>query len=241
MIKKPTATSAIEVHYIHTDHLNTPRVIVNSSNTTIWRWDSVHAFGANIPFEDPDNNGQLFEYNPRFPGQYFDKETNLHYNYFRYYEPETGRYISPDPIGLAGGLNIYGYVEQNPLSFIDPLGLYWGEEHIDYAGSAIGGSGDFIRNYRDMRNANNISSDKYFHCKANCEATQRGKGGKDAARCISNAREWFDQNIKGDPASESAADQIANRYGRAQSIASPGDDCRQVCTPYRPNGLPSQY
>ncbi|HRB33397.1 MAG TPA: RHS repeat-associated core domain-containing protein [Nitrosomonas sp.] len=56
-------------------------------------------------------------------GNTSDKETNLHYNYFRYYEPETGRYISPDPIGLAGGLNVYGYAEQNPASLIDSLGL----------------------------------------------------------------------------------------------------------------------
>ena len=123
VIKKPTATSTIQLYYVYADHLNTPRVIVNSRNTTIWRWDNVHAFGANLPFEDPDNDGQTFEYNLRFPGQYFDKETNLHYNYFRYYEPETGRYISPDPIGLAGGMNTYGYVTGNPISFIDPLGL----------------------------------------------------------------------------------------------------------------------
>ncbi len=83
----------------------------------------MHAFGANLPDEDPDGNSQLFEYNPRFPGQYFDKETNLYYNYFRYYEPETGRYISPDPIGLEGGLNVFGYVEQNPLSLVDLYGL----------------------------------------------------------------------------------------------------------------------
>ncbi len=240
VIRKPTATGPIQVYYIHADHLNTPRVIVNQSNTPVWRWENTHAFGANLPDENPDGNSQLFEYHPRFPGQYFDKETNLHYNYFRYYEPETGRYISPDPIGLAGGINVWGYVGQNPLSFTDPLGL-WSEEYIYYVGGAINGTGDFIRNYRDMRNANTISSDKYFHCKANCEATQRGKGGKDAARCISNAREWFDQNIKADPASESAADQIANRYGRTQSIANPDDDCRQICVPFRPNGLSSQY
>ena len=124
VIKKPTATSAIQIYYVHADHLNTPRVIVNSRNTTVWRWDNVHAFGANLPFEDPDNNGQTFEYNPRFPGQYFDKETNLHYNYFRYYEPETGRYISADPIGLAGEMNVFGYAEQNPVSLIDPFGLF---------------------------------------------------------------------------------------------------------------------
>ncbi|MEI2768670.1 MAG: RHS repeat-associated core domain-containing protein [Nitrosomonas sp.] len=88
---------------VHADHLNTPQVIVNSRNTTIWRWNNAHAFDANLPFKDPDNNDQTLEYNPRFPGQYFDKETNLHYNYFRHYESETGRYISPDPMGIAGG------------------------------------------------------------------------------------------------------------------------------------------
>ncbi len=123
VIRKPTATGPIQIYYIHADHLNTPRVIVNTANTIVWRWENTHVFGANLPDEDPDGNAQLFEYHQRFPGQYFDRETNLHYNYFRYYEPETGRYISPDPIGLAGGINIYGYVKQNPLSFIDSDGL----------------------------------------------------------------------------------------------------------------------
>ena len=91
---------------------------MSTANTIVWRWENTHPFGANLPDEDPDGNAQLFEFHPRFPGQYFDKETNLHYNYFRYYEPETGRYVSPDPIGLKGGINIYGYVEQDPLSFI---------------------------------------------------------------------------------------------------------------------------
>ncbi len=82
VIRKATATSPILTYFIHADHLNTPRVIVNQSNTPVWRWDNTHAFGANLPNEDPDGNGQLFEYHPRFPGQYFDKETGLHYNYF---------------------------------------------------------------------------------------------------------------------------------------------------------------
>ncbi len=84
----------------------------------------MHAFGANLPDEDPDGNAQLFEYNPRFAGQYFDRETALHYNYFRYYEPETGRYLSPDPIGLAGGVNVYGYASADPLKYFDPYGLF---------------------------------------------------------------------------------------------------------------------
>ena len=58
-----------------------------------------------------------------FAGQYFDEETGLHYNYFRYYDPQTGRYTQSDPIGLIAGPNTYGYAHQNPLIYLDPLGL----------------------------------------------------------------------------------------------------------------------
>jgi RHS repeat-associated protein len=62
----------------------------------------------------------------RYPGQYYDKETGLHYNYLRYYSPRVGRYITPDPIGLAGGNNPYVYVGNNPMNKIDPFGLVEG-------------------------------------------------------------------------------------------------------------------
>ena len=160
---------------------------------------------------------------------------------YRFYVPHMERWLNRDPIGINGGLNIYGYVGGSPVMRIDPLGLYWGEEYVDYVVDAIRGTGDFIDNYGDMIDANTIGGDKYFHCKANCEATQRGEGGEDAAQCISDSREWFDQNVKGDPASASAADQIANQHGRIQGAKNPNGDCRQICAPFRPNGLPLQY
>ncbi|MDU7376733.1 MAG: RHS repeat-associated core domain-containing protein, partial [Enterobacteriaceae bacterium] len=60
--------------------------------------------------------------NLRMQGQYLDRETGLHYNLFRYYDPDSGRFTQQDPIGLAGGLNLYQYAP-NPLSWSDPLGL----------------------------------------------------------------------------------------------------------------------
>ena len=59
----------------------------------------------------------------RLPGQYFDQETGLHYNYFRFYDPKTGRYLTPDPIGIAGGINPFLYSWANPINLIDPNGL----------------------------------------------------------------------------------------------------------------------
>jgi RHS repeat-associated protein len=115
--------SGVSVFYVHSDHLNTPRRITRpSDNVVVWRWDS-DPFGATEASEDPDGDGQPFTYNLRFPGQYFDLETRLHYNYFRDYDPATGRYVQSDPIGLKGGINTYTYVGANPLSLIDPEGL----------------------------------------------------------------------------------------------------------------------
>jgi RHS repeat-associated protein len=61
--------------------------------------------------------------NFRFPGQYYDQETGLHYNYHRYYDPRTGRYLTADPIGFAGGINVFAYVGNDPINWSDLLGL----------------------------------------------------------------------------------------------------------------------
>jgi RHS repeat-associated protein len=111
--------SGSSVNYVIADGLDTPRVITGPSGQTIWHWPVTgNPFGEQQPVS---NAGYV--YNLRFPGQYYDMETGFHYNMFRDYDRTTGRYVQSDPIGLAGGLSTYGYVENNPLSFADPLGL----------------------------------------------------------------------------------------------------------------------
>jgi len=128
------------VLYLETDHLGTPIAASNMQGTVVWRWES-DAFGATMPNEDPDGDGFLTTINLRFPGQYFDKESGLYYNWHRYYDPKLGRYLSPDPIGLAGGVNLYTYVNGNPISYTDPRGL-WVPQAI---GAAVGGVSGLIQ------------------------------------------------------------------------------------------------
>lgn len=109
------------LHLQH-DHLGTPRLAKNDAGVIQWRWDS-DGYGTSTPTQDPDGDGKLTVINLRFPGQYYDQESGLYYNWNRYYSPRLGRYLSPDPIGIEGGGNGYGYVGGNPMSRIDPLGL----------------------------------------------------------------------------------------------------------------------
>jgi RHS repeat-associated protein len=112
------------VFYIHTDQLDTPRQITDSNGNLVWQWDNSDPFGNNVANQNPSGQG-TFSFNLRFPGQYYDQENNTHYNINRDYDPSIGRYIQSDPIGLAGGsFSTYIYVGNNPISFIDPLGLH---------------------------------------------------------------------------------------------------------------------
>jgi RHS repeat-associated protein len=110
------------LYFIQADHLNTPRLITNSAGAAVWRWDNQEPFGNDVPNENPSGLGTLVV--PlRFPGQYFDRETNLAYNWMRDYDPAIGRYVESDPMGLDGGLNTYLYVVGDPISNTDPDGL----------------------------------------------------------------------------------------------------------------------
>lgn len=108
--------------YLETDHLGTPRLAINpTTNAQQWKWDFfASAFGDNPA--TPAASGGI-DVKLRYPGQVFDGETGLHYNYFRDYEPSTGRYVESDPDGLQGGLSTFSYVGNSPLQNFDPFGL----------------------------------------------------------------------------------------------------------------------
>jgi len=145
----PNTTSATQASAfnIYTDHLNTPREIRNHANQLRWTWypEVSGAFGAGLPNENPNTPALgVFTYNLRFPGQLYDPTSQLSYNYYRDYSSRTGRYIESDPIGLEGGINTYGYVGGNPLSYVDPRGLEatmdWGTR-LGTAGAAAASDG----------------------------------------------------------------------------------------------------
>ncbi len=116
------------LHYYINDHLGTPQRTLDESQVITWQAE-YEAFGQAIVTR------QIIVNNHRFPGQYYDAETGLHYNWHRYYNAEIGRYVTSDPIGLGGGMNTYAYVYGNPLKYVDRSGL---EVTIDFdKGSGI--------------------------------------------------------------------------------------------------------
>jgi RHS repeat-associated protein len=116
------ASPASEVFFVHPDQLNTPRVVVNAQGQAVWRWES-DPFGDVPANEQPTSGLAPFAFSLRMPGQQYDSETGAHHNYYRDYEPGTGRYLSSDPLGLAASLNTYGYVDGEATAGADPLGL----------------------------------------------------------------------------------------------------------------------
>ncbi|SDP46230.1 RHS repeat-associated core domain-containing protein [Pseudomonas reinekei] len=105
--------------YYHLDHLGTPQELTDYSGEIVW---SARYTGYGKVSQITHGGGEQLEQPLRFQGQYFDAESGLHYNRHRYYHPDTGRYLTPDPVKLAGGLNAYRYTP-NPTGWVDPLGL----------------------------------------------------------------------------------------------------------------------
>ncbi len=109
----------VDVYYYH-NHLNgLPEELTNEDGEIVWR-GCTSLWGETLKEENKQYT--VVAQNLKLQGQYLDRETGLHYNTFRYYDPAVGRFTQPDPIGLAGGMNLYAYAS-NPLTWIDPLGL----------------------------------------------------------------------------------------------------------------------
>lgn len=106
------------ITYYLNDHLGTSQKMTDENGQVVWSGDYMPFGNASITTADIENSF-------RFPGQYFDSETGLHYSYHRYYDPRTGRYLTPDPIGQAGGINLFVYTENNPVNNTDPTGEFF--------------------------------------------------------------------------------------------------------------------
>ncbi|WP_462391210.1 RHS repeat-associated core domain-containing protein [Acidovorax sp. Q11] len=191
-----------QTYAVHSDHLNTPRKLTQPDGQVAWQW-AYSAFGD----EQPTIGAKRFTsesttpttgatsipevtFNLRYPGQYFDKETGLHYNYFRTYAPGTGRYTQADPIGLDGGWNRFAYVNGNPLSFIDLFGLadnffgindpdfwkWWEANKFDYGPFDKSHPGFNPKKPFDLPNRDTalLLKDEYEQCKTR----DSGRGGK---------------------------------------------------------------
>ena len=159
------------IYYVICDHLGTPQLIVNTSGTVVWK-AAYQSFGkAQILIE-------TITCNIRFKGQYFDAETGLHYNWHRFYNPKTGNYLTPDPIGLEGGINLWTYVQNNPVNYIDP----WGESKTKGIKS---GNDEFLTRLRKARgNRNTIN-------KIAKEAEDLKKAGKIKPQRWKKIRAWL--------------------------------------------------
>jgi RHS repeat-associated protein len=116
--------------YFHNDHQGVPTRLTDDLGQVVWAAER-DAFGDTLVAQG------IVEQNLRLPGQYYDQETGICYNRFRYYHPRLGRYLSVDSIGLLGGSNLYLYCGNNPLNRADPLGLWWKAAVSVLAGVAV--------------------------------------------------------------------------------------------------------
>jgi len=111
----PQAWADETLYYLYNDYLGTPQKATNEAGTVVWD-ASVRPFGR------AEVSSGVIVQNLRFPGQYYDEESGLHYNYQRTYHPGLGRYLEPDPLGQHDSANVYPYALNNPVNFVDPLG-----------------------------------------------------------------------------------------------------------------------
>jgi RHS repeat-associated protein len=150
----------------------------------VWLWHQGEPFGNNLPDENPSGLG-TFELTLRFTGQRYDAETGLHYNYFRDYDPSTGRYGESDPIGLKGGLNTYAYVNGQPIKLVDPRGLFAGDGHPIMTEEALAGDDCFPGLPMEVQDVDTLSGSQRpenarWHCMSNGTTSQSASDAEQA-------------------------------------------------------------
>jgi RHS repeat-associated protein len=119
-VPDPAAAGQYRYVYFHNDHMGVPQRATDKAGNLVWAAD-YDAYGK-ATVKTTANPSLALTNNLRLPGQYFDAETGLHYNDRRYYDPNSGRYVSRDPIGFEGGINLYTYAGASPSRFVDPTG-----------------------------------------------------------------------------------------------------------------------
>ena len=152
------------VSYLYADHLMTARLATGQNQNVVWNWEN-EAFGRATAQETAGTKINL-----RFPGQYYDQESGLHYNWNRYYDPQLGRYIISDQTGLRGGSNTYNYADSNSLRHIDPDGQFVVTVVIlSYAGVvALCAELSYYKAYLYYRDDSSEDKDLKQHCYASC-------------------------------------------------------------------------
>ncbi|WP_025123973.1 RHS repeat-associated core domain-containing protein, partial [Serratia sp. H1w] len=176
-----TPLACIEKHYTgdrlywyHTDLNGSPQEVTDAQGEMVWS-GQYGIFGqvtrqTDAMWSNLSRPLGRFSQPLRYAGQYVDEETGLHYNTYRYYAPEVGRFITPDPIGLAGGLNLYQYAP-NPLSWVDPLGLSCKPNH-----------------------KSGMSTKKYGHARNRHGSQHSEQSMRDRARSTGNPQGHFSDN-----------------------------------------------
>ena len=190
----PTPPADDSIYFVHSDHLNVPTVVTDKDKAIVWE-------GHRKPFGDTEVTVATIEQPFRFPGQYYDSETGLHYNLMRDYDPRLGRYVQSDPIGLGGGVSTYGYGGQNPIMAYDPTGEFFWLIPLGIAGGDILGATiltglTLILAYQvDMAVSNVQSSSQSEQCNDECDnlnnevQSAKNEVGK-LGKCLAGMSKW---------------------------------------------------